>query len=74
LQRFIFKREHFPSSHCYQSNEREFFAKTGLIARLKLHRNRFKRNFDPTEIKNRWELIELQTKKFGDQELAGSTE
>jgi hypothetical protein len=54
--------------------EWEFFAKTGLIARLNLHHNRFEENFERAEIKNRWELVELQTKKYGDQELAGSTE
>jgi hypothetical protein len=41
---------------------------------LKLRRNRFKENFERAEIKNRWEMVELQNKKYGDQELAGSTE
>jgi hypothetical protein len=41
---------------------------------LKLRRNRFKGNFERAEIKNRWEMVELPSKKYRDQELAGSTE
>jgi hypothetical protein len=41
---------------------------------LKQRRNRLKGNVERAEIKNRWEMVELPSKKYRDQELAGSTE